>query len=84
MQKFRKVRKNYSGKKPFVVTKEIGKALVTVMTKYHNNVWEAEMFLQAEWLRYLRGEQGVRNGTQNQTMRGISGVSRKPDQRRQK
>lgn len=74
MQKFRKVRKNYSGKKPFVVTKEIRKALVTVMTKYHNNVWEAEMFLQAEWLRYLRGEQRVQDGTQNQTVHGVPGI----------
>lgn len=68
-----KLRKNYSGR-PFVVTKEIRKALDTVTTRYHNNVWEAEIFLQGEWLKYLREEQGVRNGTQNQAVRGVPGI----------
>lgn len=45
----------------FVITKEIADALVTVTTKYHNGVLEAETFLQGEWIKYMEQEEREQN-----------------------
>lgn len=44
----------------FVITKEIADALVKITTKYHNDVLEAETFLEGEWIKYIEQEEKVR------------------------
>lgn len=64
----------------FVITKEIADALITVTTKYHNGVLEAETFLQGEWIKYMEQEEREKN--EQETSKRAARVEDRTDRRR--
>jgi len=67
----------------FVITKEIADALITVTTKYHNGVLEAETFLQGEWIKYMEQEkQEEQEQNEQKISKRAARVENRTDRRR--